>query len=166
MLEDLKRPEYVHVLLNPIPLYGLVLATLALAIALAIRSRQAQTVALILVIVGCGAAFPVIEFGERAYDRVYAMSNPDGQQWLDTHMFRAERCEFVFYVTGAFALATLVAFWKFQKAATPLLIAVLILTLISVVSAGWISYAGGKVRHTEFRDGPPPRPPPHKEHHD
>jgi dolichol kinase len=127
------------------------------------RSRQAQVLALILVIVGCASAVPVIQFGERAYDRVFAMSNPDAQQWLDTHMQRAERCEFVFYVTGAFALATLTAFWKFQRAVKPLLAAVVIMTLVSVGLAGWISYAGGKVRHSEFRDGPPQALPPHEE---
>jgi len=32
MLEALKRPEYVHVLLNPLPIYGMVIALVALVL--------------------------------------------------------------------------------------------------------------------------------------
>ena len=36
-LKGLEQPEYVHVLLNPLPVYGLALGLVALTIALALR---------------------------------------------------------------------------------------------------------------------------------
>ena len=166
VLQHLKQPEYVHVLLNPLPLYALAMGVLALGIALLLRSKQAQVVALIVVIVGCASAYPVLHYGQRGYDRVYAMSNPDAQKWLDLHMERAERFVYAFYLTGLVAIASLVALRKYPKAATPLALAALLLAAASVGIAGWISHAGGQVRHSEFREGPPPHPVEHEEEHD
>jgi hypothetical protein len=157
-LQHLKQPEYVHVLLNPLPLYGLGMGVLALIVALLLRSKQAQLVALILVIIGAGSAWPVIEYGERGYDRVYSMSNGDGQRWLEIHAHRAGRWEWLFYVTAAAALATIIANWKFTRAAIPLAGLTLALAIFAVGVAGWISRAGGQIRHSEFRDSPPPKP--------
>src|ERR1041384_2014911 len=162
VLQHLKQPEYVHVLLNPLPLYALAMGVLALGIALLLRSKQAQVVALIVVIVGCASAYPVLHYGQRGYDRVYAMSNHDAQQWLDLHMQRAERFVYAFYLTGLVAIAALVALQKYPKAATPLALAALLLAAASVGIAGWISHAGGQVRHSEFREGPPPHPVEHE----
>jgi hypothetical protein len=39
-------PEYIHVLLNPLPVYGLSIGVLTLAVALFARSRAAKGVAL------------------------------------------------------------------------------------------------------------------------
>ena len=90
MLQHLKQPEYVHILLNPLPIYALSMGVLALVVALALRSQQAQIVALVLVTIGAGSAWPVIHFGKRGYDRVYSMSNRDAQQWLDIHGDRGD----------------------------------------------------------------------------
>ena len=51
IFQDLAQPEYLHVLLNPIPVYGLLTGIIGLAIALAIfrGSRAARTTALLLI---------------------------------------------------------------------------------------------------------------------
>jgi len=155
LLQHLRQPEYVHVLLNPLPVYALAMGVLSLGAALLMRSRQAQVVALIVVIAGSASAYPVLRYGQRGYDRVYAMSNSSAQQWLDEHMHRAERFVYAFYLTGLLAAATLGALWKFPKAAIPLAIAVFFVAAASVGIGGWISHAGGQVRHSEFRGDPP-----------
>ena len=50
MIAHLSKPEYVHVLLNPLPVYGLAVATLALVIALLLKTRAVRVTALALVI--------------------------------------------------------------------------------------------------------------------
>jgi hypothetical protein len=50
MIAHLSKPEYVHVLLNPLPVYGLAVATLALVIALLSKTRAVHVTALALVI--------------------------------------------------------------------------------------------------------------------
>jgi hypothetical protein len=44
-LELLKKPEYIHVVLNHLPIYGTILGALALAISLILQSRAAQITA-------------------------------------------------------------------------------------------------------------------------
>jgi hypothetical protein len=164
VLQHLKQPEYVHVLLNPLPVYATAMGVLALAVALAMRSRPAQIVALIIVILGCGSAWPVIHYGRAGYDRVYSMSYPDAQKWLDVHADRAEDCEAVFYTTAGLSLAAIVLGSKFPKTGMWLTVATLVAAIVCLGLGGWIAHAGGQVRHAEFRHRPPPAGTLHQEH--
>jgi hypothetical protein len=158
LLQHLKQPEYVHVLLNPLPVYGMGMGVIALLAALFTRSRGAKIIGLGLVFLAGVSAWPVIHYGQAGYDRVYAMSNGDAKQWLDLHMERAERWEYVFYVTALLAAVSTAALWKFPKATSPLLAATLMAAIACIVVGAWIGHAGGQVRHSEFRNGPPPAP--------
>jgi hypothetical protein len=155
----LSQPEYLHVLLNPLPIYGLGLGVFALLLALVLKTRAAQIVALAIVFVSAASAWPVAEFGEQGYDRVESMSDDAGALWLDAHAQRATRALPAFYTLAFLALAALLVPWKFPKSATPLVIATLILTLVCFGLGGWIGYAGGPIRHKEFRYGKPPEKP-------
>ncbi|HUJ10830.1 MAG TPA: hypothetical protein VL171_12455 [Verrucomicrobiae bacterium] len=154
----LRQPEYVHVLLNPIPVYGTLCGLVALIVALILRSRPAHIVAYVIVILSTLSVWPVTEYGERAYDRVYSMSNRDAQEWLDVHMHRADRGVYVFYATALVAAVALVLRQLRPRTQSALAVATLVLVLASLFTGGWISRAGGKIRHSEFRTGPPPHP--------
>jgi hypothetical protein len=154
--QQLKQPEYVHVLLNPIPVYGTLCGIVALIVALVLRSRPAQIVAYVIVILSTLSAWPVSEYGEAAYDRVYSMSNADGQAWLKVHANRANRGVYAFYATAAVAAAALVLPWKLPRMQTRLAVATLVFALVALAVGGWIAHAGGQIRHSEFRVGPPP----------
>ena len=58
MLEHLSHPEYLHVLLNPLPVYGLAVGAFGLVIALISRSRAARVTALALVLISGVSAWP------------------------------------------------------------------------------------------------------------
>ena len=156
LFQQLKQPEYVHVLLNPIPVYGTLCGIFALIVALILRSRPAQIVAYVIVILSSLSAWPVSEYGEQAYDRVYSMSNSDAQQWLKVHLHRVDRGVYVFYATAVVAVVALVLPWKLPRTQTRLAVATLVLAIAALAVGGWISHAGGKVRHSEFRSNPPP----------
>ena len=49
---------------------------------------------------------------------------------------------------------------KWPKSAGPLVIATLLLAIVSLGAGFYIAYAGGKIRHREFRNTLPPKPPP------
>ena len=164
MLEKFAQPEYVHVLLNPLPIYGLAAGVLGLVVALVLRQRAARVTALIVIAVTALTAWPVFEFGEQGYDRVKSMSDAAGEQWLDEHMWRAEKAIAFFFVVAAVALAALIAPRKWPRSDMPLTVATLALALAALAIGGWISFAGGQVRHREFRDGPPPERQ-HADHH-
>jgi hypothetical protein len=154
--EQFQQPEYVHVLLNPMPVYGLAAGALALVVALVLRSRPARVTALAVVILSALSAWPVFHFGEAGYDRVKAMSDAAGEAWLDEHMWRAEKAIAVFFVAAAAALSALVVPRKWPRADVPLTAATLALVVLSLVVGVWIGFAGGQIRHREFRDAPPP----------
>src|SRR5437867_5039834 len=108
LVRDLQQPEYIHVLLNPLPVYGLLVGWVGLVIGLVLRSRPAQIATLSLVLLSSISAWPVYEFGEQGYDRVLSMTDEPGGAWLDEHMHRAEILIWVFYVLAcviAFAIA-------------------------------------------------------------
>jgi len=103
--KHLSDPEYMHVLLNPFPVYGLAIAVIGLALALIFRSRPAIIIALALVCISGISAWPVLSYGQAAYDRVKSMSDPAGEQWLDEHMERGEKLIYAFYVLAGLAIA-------------------------------------------------------------
>ena len=155
-LHELRQPEYVHVLLNPLPVYGLAAGFLSLMLAWAARSRTAQAVALTLILLTALAAWPVAYFGHAGYDRVYAMSGPAAQQWLDWHAHLAERIVWVHYATAALAAAALFCLWRVPRWQRLSLVLTLAATLVALGLGGFLAFVGGKIRHSEFRDGPPP----------
>jgi disulfide bond formation protein DsbB len=153
----LRQPEYVHVLINPLPLYGLSMGLIGLIIALLLRSRPAKIVALAIILVGAGAAWPAAEFGEQAYDRVLTMTDEDGHAWLDEHQHRADQLIYFFYVLAVLAATAVFAPIKWPKSSAPLAVAVLLFGGVVLGMGGYIAYAGGKIRHREFRNEPPPK---------
>jgi plastocyanin len=157
MLRDLQQPEYIHVLINPLPVYGLACGLIGLFIAICQRSRRATIVALVIVLLSAAAAWPVYIYGEQAHDRVLSMADADGQAWLAAHKARAENLIWLFYAVAAVSVIALIAPVKWQRSSIALAIAVLVLGVISLGAGGYIAYAGGKIRHREFRTEPPPK---------
>jgi len=155
-LRGLRQPEYVHVLLNPLPVYGLLISWIALIIALISKSRRAHIVTLILVFITSISAWPVYEFGEQGYDRVLAMTDDDGHAWLDEHQDRGQKLIYLFYLVAALSAVAIIVPLRWPKSSVPLAIAVVLLGAVALGSGCYIAYAGGKIRHREFRNEPAP----------
>src|SRR5258708_36544059 len=119
MTERLKHPEYLHVLINPLPIYGLVMGLPALVLALIWRSRAAQVTALGLILFAAASAWPVYAAGHRAYNKVYLLADNDRKAGLDSHMHRAEKGIYLFAVLPAVALAALLLPIQAPKPAIP-----------------------------------------------
>ena len=163
LVRDLQQPEYIHVLLNPLPVYGLLVGWVGLIIGLVLRSRPAQIATLSLVLLSSISAWPVYEFGEQGYDRVLSMTDEAGEAWLDEHRYRAENLIWVFYALAAVSTFAIAAPIKWPKSSMPLAVAVVLLGAVTLGSGTYIAYAGGRVRHREFRnETPPPKRPEHE----
>ena len=156
ILRSLHQPEYVHVLLNPLPVYGLLIAWIGLVIAAFLKSRRAQLVTLVLVLLSSLSAWPVYEFGQQAYDRVLSMTDEDGERWLDEHQDRAEDLIWVYYALAVLSAAAIAVPIKWPRSSAPLVIAVILLGAGALGTGSYIAYAGGKIRHREFRNEPAP----------
>jgi hypothetical protein len=156
LLRDLQQPEYIHVLLNPLPVYGLLIGLIGLVLALILKSRRAQIATLTLVFISCASAWPVYEFGQQSYDRVLSMTDEDGGAWLDEHMHRAEELIWIFYVLVALSAIAIAVPIKWPRSSLPLAVAVVLLGAVTLGSGAYIAYAGGRARHREFRNEPAP----------
>jgi hypothetical protein len=156
LVRDLRQPEYIHVLLNPLPVYGLLVGWIGLVIGLTLRSRRAQIATLSLVLLSSISAWPVYEFGQQGYDRVLSMTDEAGEAWLDEHMHRAEDLIWVFYVLAALSAFAIAVPINWPKSSMPLAVAVILLGAVTLGSGAYIAYAGGRVRHREFRNETPP----------
>ncbi len=156
LLRDLRQPEYIHVLINPLPIYGLVMGCVGLIIAFVLKSRHAQIATLSLVLISSVSAWPVFEFGEQGYDRVLTMTDEDGHAWLDEHRHRAEQFIYVFYALAVLSVAAIAVPIKWPKSAGPLVISVLLFGAAAFSAGTHIAYAGGRIRHREFRNEPAP----------
>jgi hypothetical protein len=156
LLRDLQQPEYIHVLLNPLPVYGLLMGLIGLVLALILKSRRAQIATLTLVLISSASAWPVYEFGQQGYDRVLSMADEPGQAWLDEHRARGEDLIWFFYALAALSAIAIATPIKWPKSSMPLAVAVILLGAVTLGSGAYIAYAGGRVRHREFRNEPPP----------
>lgn len=154
MSQLFRQPEYIHVLINPLPIYGLGLALLGLTMSILQRNRKAQVVALTLVLISAASAWPVYEFGEQGYDRVLSMSDDAGRAWLDQHQHRADQLIWFFYALAAISAAAIFAPMRWPRSTTTLAVITLLLGAAVLGMGGYIGYAGGKIRHREFRTGP------------
>ena len=157
-LDLLKKPEYIHVLLNHLPIYGTILGALALAISLMLRSRASQITALILTLIAGLSAYPVFVSGQRAYKTIRGLSDDAGADWLDEHMDRAEKTIGAFYFLPALAVAGLLVPIKWPKSAFPLAALTLVVAIVCSGLAVYIAQPGGRVRHPEFRPSETPTP--------
>jgi hypothetical protein len=157
ILRDLQQPEYLHVLINPLPIYGLIIALLGLILAMCLGSRGGQVTAFVLIFACAASAWPVAYYGEAAEDSVMAMADDAGQAWLKAHAHRADDLICVFYVLALVSALAIFAPKKWPKTARPLAVATLILAFASVGAGFYIAHAGGKIRHREFRNTPPPK---------
>ena len=101
--------------------------------------------------------WPVVYHGDQAYDRVLSMADEDGQAWLKAHVHRADELIFLFYATAAISAAAIFLPKKWPRTSTPLIVVTILLTILSLGAGAYIAHAGGKIRHREFRSGPPPQ---------
>ena len=157
ILRDLRQPEYLHVLLNPIPVYGLAIALFGLIAATYLRSRGGQLTALVLIFACAISVWAVVRQGDLAYNPVLSMADEDGQAWLKAHEHRADNLIFLYYALAALAAAAIFVPKKWPGTARPLVFATMLLAFVSLGAGTYIAYAGGKIRHREFRNTPPPK---------
>lgn len=153
----LQQPEYLHVLINPLPVYGLAIALFGLIAAMCLRTRGGEVIALVLIFVCAASAWAVAHYGEAAEDSILVMADTDGQAWLKIHEHRAEELIYVFYALALASAAAIFAPKKWPRTRRPLVVLTLLLAVASLAAGGYIASAGGKIRHREFRDGPPPQ---------
>jgi hypothetical protein len=151
MMHHMSQPEYVHVLLNPMPLYGMVAGAFLLVWSRLRHPEEFPEGTLIWIILVAIITGLAVYFGEQALENVGVIADAHGNRWLARHKERAETLMYIFYLAGSSALGALWAQYRRPSLARRLVSLTLVLTILSVGAASWISHAGGQIMHAEFR---------------
>ena len=154
--EFAENPAYRHVLLNHLPITGLLLAAGVLAWGLFEDRWLSIVFGLALCLVVSASAVLVMQSGDAAYPDLFERLDGDGQAWLDHHVFLAERFGRMLPANALLAAVALGIGARRLAWRRRLAIAVLVTTVASLVAASVIAEAGGKIRHDEFRTSNPP----------
>ena len=150
------QTEYLHLLIVPVLTHVLPVATLGLLLALIGRSPAAGRLALALIVLSCAAVWPAVHYGEASYDQVKSMLYDEGVDWLNVHRWRASHYAWMFYLTGGLALLALLGSGRWPRLRFTLSVLTLVVAFGASVTAAYIAYPGGRVRHKELRHGEKP----------
>jgi hypothetical protein len=147
----LGQPEYVHVLLHPMPVIGLLIAVIGLILGLIFKGKAAVTISLLLIAMTAGSAYFVYESGGDAEDRIETILDQDSKDWLHEHEERTEVAVYLFYVTAFVALVAVMMGPIMPGFARGMTWATLALACFSILAGGWIGRAGVRINHPELR---------------
>jgi hypothetical protein len=139
---------HIHLLLNHLPVIGIVLALPILAWGRWKRSDEVVRVALALLATLAAVTIVVYLTGEPAEEAVEGLSGVS-ETLIERHEEAALFATVAFVTVGAVALGALI---QFRRRAMPPRVAALILAL-TVIAAGlgaWTANLGGQIRHTEI----------------
>ncbi len=134
---------------------GIALGLFATLLACWLKSRSARIVGLSLLVLCSAMACPVFWLGDEGYRNIRPIADEQGQAWLDIHMDRAEASIWVYYILTVLAGAAIVVPRYRPRSEKGLLISTVAMACAVLGVGAWISAAGGRVRHPEFRPAEP-----------
>ncbi len=144
---------HLHLILNHIPVFGLLVGFLLLAWGMIRGYNDIQKAALVTLFVTAATALPVYLTGEPAEDIVEKLPGVS-EQIMSQHEDSAMFSLIMAMITGVLALGAIAVkrFLSTQVAAMAA-VAVLIVTLITGGAMAFTANLGGQIRHTEIRNG-------------
>jgi hypothetical protein len=150
-------PEHLHLLVNHIPIHGLVISTIALAVGLIVRSNPTILTGLALVFI-CAVSIPVVmATGEGAYynfekdSEVAERIDEEGMKWAKKHYDDAEKGAKATYLLIVLSALALIFYKWFPKGFIPAAWSVVALSILCLLLNAWIASSGGKIRRPDFR---------------
>jgi uncharacterized membrane protein len=147
-----------HLLVNHLPVIGTLFVVLLLIAGFLRSSGEVQKLSLVFAVVVALTAVAAYLTGDPAE---HVVENLPGVTSFAIHVHE-EFAEVAFVLTaclGGLALVGLVAFRRRAKPPAAFMVAVLVLALVSAGTMAWTANLGGKIRHTEIRNQPPPANP-------
>lgn len=139
---------HVHLMLNHVPLFGALAATILFCLAFFMRRQEVAKAGLVVILFTTVVAGIVYLTGEPAEELVENLPGVS-EAVMETHEAVALIATIVLAVFGLIALYGLIGFrhgvsMRFTKWA-------LILSLVPLAAMAYTAYLGGQIRHSEIR---------------
>lgn len=74
--QSVRDPEYAHLLLESLPLYGLAIGLTFLIVAILAGERKCRLLALAVICLSCASVWPYLDFRAKATPRILATRDP------------------------------------------------------------------------------------------
>jgi uncharacterized membrane protein len=147
------NPAHVHLLVNHIPVLGVVLGLVVLAGAV-LRSHALLTrCALAVFVVAALAAIPTYLSGEPA-EEIVERAAGEIETWVEPHEEAASVALALVEALGVLALIGLRLSRNGRALPRALMGVTLVAAVLATGSLAWTANLGGQIRHTEIRSGP------------
>ena len=140
---------YIHLILNHVPVIGILAMLPVLAWGIWRRSEEVARVGLAMLFVLAVVTVVVYLTGEPAEEAVEGLAAVS-ESLIERHEEAALLATVAFAVAGALALAALI---RFRRRPLPLGVArgLLVVALVPAAVVAWTANLGGEIRHTEIR---------------
>ncbi len=143
---------HLHLILNHIPVFGLLFGLIILAAAQLRRNRDLARTGMVTLVAIAIITIPVYLTGEPAVDIVQHMPGIS-KEILERHEWAALVAILLTEIVGIIALVGLVVYRPPKGTPDWFLPALLFLCLVAVGWVGWTSSVGGQISHEEARPG-------------
>lgn len=106
---SVRDPEYAHLLLESVPLYGLAFGLTFLVVAMVVGERKCRLLALVVICASCASVWPYVDLREKATPRILATRDPAYHVLIQDQTARRANTAWLFYLmAGVSGLAVLV----------------------------------------------------------
>lgn len=149
LINRIKDAEYAHLLLEPVPLFGLLFGLLFFAVGLWGREDKTRVIALLVIAAACASVIPYSTYRERAQPRVLEMM-PLKKSIKDQTTFRQDT-QWVYLTVAGIALLALISSGKVGQLAG---YGVLVTGLGALVFSIWLHMKEAEIFHPNIRGVP------------
>ncbi len=131
--QNIRDPEYAHLLLESLPLYGIGIGLLFLFVAVTFGERKSRALALLIICLSSASVWPYLALREKAQPRIIAMHDPSFAPLIREQSQRRESMQGAYYALAVLSAISLVLAMSGKGRA------LLIVTLVLAVAAFWLS---------------------------
>ena len=153
--QNIRDPEYLHLLLEPLPLYGLGLGLVFVIVSLVFGEIKSRMLALAVICVSCASVWPYIDLRDKATPRILATRSPEFAPLIQQQTQRRKDWSWPYYAMTAFTI--LAIFTSHSAKGKPLLFVVVIGGALLFWISIWMHKKECEVYHRNIVRYQPPR---------
>lgn len=143
---------HVHIMLNHIPVIGVLFCSLLFIISVILKNIQFQRISMVLLLLVALSAIPVFLTGEPT-EHVIEDIPTVSEQYIEEHEKSAIASLIVMEILGGLSLLGLILSRKQNSLNGFVKNGVIIVSLAASLLFAYTAYLGGHIRHTEIRPG-------------
>jgi len=105
---NIRDPEYLHLLLEPLPLFGLGFGLTFVIVSLVFGEVRSRMLALAIICVSCASVWPYVDLRTKATPRILATRAPEFSPLIVEQTQRRKEWSWPYYLMTLLSLAALV----------------------------------------------------------